>query len=368
LGERFLSGLVRSLRKGGVVACSLPGSADYIGEDLVALHAVSRQAFIRFFPQSRIIFSYPFVYLFSRDADLSGMPDSSSSPDATLFSHSYCADVCSARREEEFLVLLRSHQFPENTDFSPTAVYYGLAAWFARLSPEAGRRAFAAVVGLMRMRDHAFFLFLLPIPVLCFFRGRRSRLLVIGLINGLLGLGMEVLLLFLFQREFGSLFSLIGCFLGCFMAGLAVGALLPSDTVNAGGRFITAELFHTFFYGAALLLLFVAQRVSPFLLLPVLFGTGFFIGWEFGLLARLLKNGPGAEALGMISAFDCAGAVAGGVLVPFFFLPVMGFVGAFLLLFVLRAVACFMGTGFRVRGSGFIRDSSCRVNQSNCHR
>ncbi|MCF7847394.1 MAG: 4Fe-4S binding protein [Kiritimatiellales bacterium] len=157
---------------------------------------------------------------------------------------------------------------------------------------------------------------------------------------GFAGLALNVVLMFLFQSRFGSIFLYIGLISSLFMAGLFCGALLARRK-----NILVVTLPLHALCTVALILLPAGLPMAAYFAL--LFGFGFFSGTYIPATAMLLTS----SALRTGSAMemcDHLGGALGGLLIGILFLPTFGIYKTLILLAALLAVNILPMLGRRV--------------------
>ncbi len=148
--------------------------------------------------------------------------------------------------------------------------------------------------------------------------------------TGAVGIGAVIVLMYLYQTRFGSLYLHIGVVSSLFMAGLAVGATLARLTLTSRRESRTEILLLVVVLVHSLLLCVIASRPSEpwshamFALAFILCGlcTGFYFPIAAGRLADCgFETGRAASTL---ESADHFGAVAGGALTSLALVPVLG--------------------------------------------
>ncbi len=140
-------------------------------------------------------------------------------------------------------------------------------------------------------------------------------------------IGLDVVLLLLFQQRFGLLFHLVGLANALFMLGLAGGGALGVLVSRRPGRAALSAGVSGVVAALAVFLLPILAKAAPSeaAFLALFLVGGLFLGAPFTLAAALLKSGGAyeAESGGLLEASDHFGgaagaAVAGVLLVPLF--------------------------------------------------
>jgi len=151
---------------------------------------------------------------------------------------------------------------------------------------------------------------------------------VLILTTGLAGMALSVVLMFLYQSHFGSLYLYIGLLSSLFMLGSFLGGwmsrwLLARRNDEPRPLLPLCLLVHV---GVVAAVLALPERASPFTYAGLMTACGFFVGVYFPIAApRLEKAGRSAAAAGAsLEMFDHLGGAAGAVCSGWLLLPLLG--------------------------------------------
>ncbi len=160
--------------------------------------------------------------------------------------------------------------------------------------------------------------------------------------TGLVGMILDLAIIFTFQTLYGYLYYQIGLLVTVFMAGVALGGLYVTQRLDRIRKhlplFLTTELCITLF---SIVLPFVFSVPSPYLektaiyfLLYTLFLTmsflsGGLIGFQFPLATKIYlgttsREGTFGQAAGLLYGADLFGGFFGGLLGGVLLLPILG--------------------------------------------
>ena len=146
--------------------------------------------------------------------------------------------------------------------------------------------------------------------------------------TGLAGMSLSIVLMFLYQSRFGSLFLDIGLVSSLFMLGSSIGGILGERLLvvrRTEPRLLLPGLIvaHLLLILLVILLPITTPRVSYALLFV---GSGLFVGVYFPLAAyRLRSTGQGAARAGsVLETLDHLGGAVGAVLTGWLLLPLLG--------------------------------------------
>ena len=338
--EEFGEMLKKHLCPNGIVMISLPGSPDYLGNELLRLHSSVYHTFKRSFQYSKIICDYPVMYLFSDTCTFTDIAFRSS-PYPEFFNPFVVSDILSKYKEKRQREQLSSCVCLPNRNLYPTTIYYAFCFWFSKFSSGIGGFFSKFYFVLLHAGNYKYLFFLIVFAVFLFpskkegwGRGLPKLFYNIGFANGLVSLGFEILILFLFQIRFGYLYFFISLLIGCFMAGLSGGGFLAEKFGKPSG-IVYSELCQFLFY-LAVPVIVVYFREHFFLFGFVLVLAGFLTGFEFGLITFILKKNSIIEETGKVYALDLIGGLCSCLLIPFLILPLFGLVYSFVFLSVIK--------------------------------
>jgi spermidine synthase len=216
-----------------------------------------------------------------------------------------------------------------NTDLKPKALYYGLALWASRVGG-AGRRVLTAARGL-RLWYIIAFVAALVAPWFIWRRrlaGRPAVALAVAA-QGFVEISIEVLVIFGFQVVYGSAYLELALIVGAFMAGLAVGGLLPRPTEAATypQRLIDIMAFAAMVAFAVPPVLYLLSRwpAAPVVVLHVVFGAlAFAAGLCGGAQFVVALRAWGERGAGVLYGIDMLGSAAGAVVTAVILVPALG--------------------------------------------
>lgn len=343
----------RSLREGGIFACSHPSSENFITRDqarvLLAIRVTLERSFddITLLPGSTAHFiagagRFTVSEMLNRLAERN-VETRYISPDFLPFRFS------AERVAQLEAVIAEERVRGVNTDTRPVVPLYELLL--------EGRRLELAGIGLFEGLLHIPFfvppLVLLAVFALIFSRvtaGRAARVSVMSV--GMGSLIFQVMILLAFQSFTGYLYLALVLLTALFMAGASAGAFVTHRraVVHRGDLRIVHLIF------AALLASFVAFVITgrgwadtPFLGESILYlyaaACGFCTGLYYPLVVRTALGGERVVVPAVFYAWDLFGACAGGILVGAVLVPVTGIVGTALLIVAVHLLAAVMLVG-----------------------
>lgn len=249
---------------------------------------------------------------------------------------------------------------PLNTAVRPISALYNLLLW-SRFSAS-GEWTFASIASVLRLGR--ILAWLGGIGLCCAVAGwllRRpcwARWMAGGLIagTGFCGIGLEILLIFIYQSRFGSVYTRLGLITAMFMLGLVLGAPCGRRLAVAPGaawrRLAMLEV-----------LLLVAIAAAPYLaaagagaqsdawvesiLLAAVAFAGWAVGVEYPLANRLYcdAGGDAASSAAVTDATDHFGAALGSAAAGVVLMPLLGIAGAAAVMAGLKGLGLLMLLG-----------------------
>ncbi|RPI23941.1 MAG: hypothetical protein EHM61_18480 [Acidobacteria bacterium] len=359
----FLTEVRAALSPSGIVALQLPGSANYISDELGRFLACIRKTVSLAFPHI-VALPGPTVQFFGS----AGGPGSVTRDPVVLM------DRVRARRLEslyvrDFLIPFRlsadrvsdldkqtqvSNDTPVNRDFAPVAYYLDFIVW-GSIFGEGYRRLFGSFARVPYWIVCLLAGIFATVPVLfaMVFRDRRKRNRLARSISvqvsvgamGLTMLGLQVILLLGFQASYGFLYQQLALLIGAFMFGMSFGARLGLRVQRASLVVPRLQILVCVWLAVVYLSFSLAAKsesvVLPYLLFTVLsLLTGMVGGWHFcAALDTWARGRDGASGLGWVYAIDLVGSAVGAVAVAAYLLPVFGYAGTAGVLVVVNLVA-----------------------------
>ncbi len=359
--KEFFSMAKKKLNVDGIFVIGLSGSLTYLNDELKNLNGC-------IFNTIKSAFSYVRVF----PGDGTNLFLASDSQDISLIDKTLLANRLIERNLKANLIIPRHIEYKLhpgwqdwffrflegstqkiNYDFKPLGVFYSISYWNALFAPY--------LRGLFRWFaniDLWMFLLLFIISVTLFFlmRSVDKRLFGRGipiciLTTGFAGMLFDLALIFAFQSLYGYVFFWVGLLVSSFMAGGAIGAMTVTSILpkikNDLKFFIKTEFAIIFF---SLGLPFIFLLVYPYLegaiifhLLKILFlvlsfVSGLLISAQFPLANKIyLKDTTSlSRAAGLLYSSDLLGGWLGGIAGAVVLLPVLGLLGACMVVVLLK--------------------------------
>ncbi|MFO7871584.1 MAG: hypothetical protein R6V03_09165 [Kiritimatiellia bacterium] len=314
--------------------------------DVVLVTAESRNRFFAGGRESGLSFDREVLYEHSRD---SGVKSEVFDPRIILGT-----DVIAEEKVRFVQNRLEEARAALNTNIRPVTYFYNLMVW--------GRISDSGVTGFLKaiekLRVHTAGLWLIVFGAVCAAAGfvmRRvrkagapswSRLmfaLVIGT-TGFCAMGIEIVLIFVFQNLYGYVYAKIGLIVAMFMLGLVIGA--PSGRFFAGrgprGAVLAAVGLDSILLALLFAVPFAVRTASTWdsggtarlLMEGLIYGLVLVSGWAVGAefpVANRLYFESGAEisaGAAVTDATDHTGSAVGSIAVGVVLVPVLGIAGS----------------------------------------
>lgn len=349
--EEFFSLAKERLSKDGLLVIGLPGSLDYLNEELVNLNSCILTTLKRVFAHLRVIpGDGTNIFLASDSQDIMVLDREQVA--VRLSQRSFTAERGIPWRiqnklhpgwQKWFANYLEQGTEKINSDFRPIGVFYAISHWNALLTPE-----FRGMFQQFERADLKTIAFLVAASLLLYIvflaRSRRFYQQAISfsiVTTGFAGMIFDLMIIFVFQALYGYVFSWIGILIACFMAGAAIGALVATLVMermkNSFVLFLAIELAlicFSFGFPAVFFTLHggidtVGFALFRVLILVISIVSGFLTGSQFPLANDLyLKNSESlSRTAGLLYGSDLLGGWFGGIAGAVVLLPVLGLTG-----------------------------------------
>jgi spermidine synthase len=229
--EFFLE-VKRKLGPDGVLGFVVPSSENYISPDLERLLSSILASLRTAFPATRVVPGSNNVFLAS-DSGISVDPEflAARLRESGLQSGYFRPEMLRARLNAFRLGYLESRLAPQsarlNRDLVPASYYYHSILWASQFpGPEASLLRSFAAAGKGALLD-APFVALAMLTGAAVLARRRSSLVYLTpvAVMGMTSIVLEIAMIMVFQSFFGYVYSRVSLLLGCFMAGLFIGAV-----------------------------------------------------------------------------------------------------------------------------------------------
>ena len=312
-------------RKVKIVSLILPGNYDYIGKDTSFLHSIIYHTFKKHFRYSKFIFSYPFISIYS-NIPLNNV-NKKLIVDNDFFNRSYLKYVLDKKRAKIYIAK-NIEKTPLNTLNSQNLFFFSISHFFSFSNKKAGVFFFNYFKKITRTKILPFILSFIFFIVFLFISKKNIRSGII-FTNGFVCFGYESLLIIITQIIHGYIYSKISTVIALFMGGISAGAIISGNFLKRK-HLIYSELLNFSFYSISFLLIYLLKTMPFLLLLILIFISGFFVGFEFGIISGIEK-GEFTDKTGKLYAFDLTGGALSSISIPLLILPIFGLYLSFLI-------------------------------------
>jgi spermidine synthase len=339
--EEFFTMVRRILKEKGILVISAPGSLTYLNEELINLNLSILNTLKKVYPSVKIIPGDLNLFLASISPQILEVDSSllikrlgEREFETLSLTPYYIQYRLDSRWRDWFLNSLVSgrettanNETKINKDFHPLGTFYSLAFWNALFSPW-GQRLFS---WFERMSLRFFFIALSIFGLLFLLFGYKNVRLRKGAIpfaiisTGFAGMMFSLILIFAFQVVYGYLYYWIGLLTSIFMAGIGVGGLFMTRSLEK----VKKDLFYLSKLEVSIIILSLflpavflgpgpsfGEFFSQAIFLILCFIPGLLIGAEFPLANKIhLKTSPNLSGTaGMLYAGDLIGGWLGGLI------------------------------------------------------
>ena len=324
------------LTSDGILAFSVPSSAEYITDEMKNLNASIYYTFKQVFKNVLVIPGDHAILIGSRskrpfiqDPDSLAHLYAMTKISTEYFSKYMFEEKMPPDRIRYITNMLESVQnYRINTDTDPVTYYFDLLLWNRFLHGDNSLFSSITRTGIFAVGALAVGILFIIILV----RRRqiekreRNALAIIIACGGMIGMALNLLLLLNFQETFGSIYEMLGAMTAVSMLGLALGAMvIVRITQKHKMKFLLLVVLSALVSVVLLLpqLLHLLLRVHsmPFTLIITMFCGGL-IGMLFGIVNRLYSYHT--KDLGSIYAYDVLGSSVGALIACSVLLPVLG--------------------------------------------
>jgi spermidine synthase len=390
---QFYSQVKESLKPDGILAVRVTGGENIMGTELVDLGASMKLTLEKVFSNLVLAPGDDTWFIASDSANITGDPGTlrdrfAAIPAAAdIFPPAGLLSVYLPDRAALALKLYSSADLPQdllvNRDSRPLMHLYSLLL----AAKQSGSPVTRFVKRLVSAGPLAFFIPLLVFMVLRLIYVLRlsgqgspssfdSTFLVFS--AGVVSIGVVIVLMYLYQTRFGSLYLHVGAVSSLFMVGLTAGAVLISHLLarrSGNEPRVTSYVFAVIFVSVLIFIAIIFWPVENWT--HLIFGAAFVMcglcaGCYFPLAACQLADSQFETGLaaGKLEAADHLGASAGGLLTSLVLVPVLGTaltIVVFILLIVINVPAALLRLyrrlsfefpisdfGFRLRRLGYV--------------
>lgn len=361
--KEFFSLAKERLKEDGICVIGLPGSLDYLNEELVDLNSCIFNTLERVFSHIRVIpgdgtnlflaSDSPEILMIDREQVIGRLIHRNIRTERGLPWH--IEQKLHPGWQSWFSRFLEGGTEEINSDFRPLGIFYSISHWNALFAP-----SLSGVFRQFERTNLKTIVLLVVISLLLYFllltKKRRffQQALSFSIITtGFTGMIFDLMIIFTFQALYGYVFSWIGILVASFMAGAASGAsvatLAMARMKNCFRLFITIELViicFSFGFPVVFFALHTGLDTSGFVLFRMMilfisFLSGFLTGAQFPLANELYlrKSKSLSSTAGLLYASDLLGGWFGGIAGAVLLLPVLGLTGTCISVGLLKLVS-----------------------------
>ncbi|MBL6988651.1 MAG: fused MFS/spermidine synthase [Bacteriovoracaceae bacterium] len=316
--QEFFKIVKGALGKGGILSFALSSSANYDSEELKQFSSSVYKALANCFEQIIIIPGGQNYFLASASALSYNIGDKIKKEklDTKFVNSNYLKSILTPDRLRQAKVLVQSNSLV-NRDLSPIGYYYHFQYWLKKLDA-------TLLIPI---------LLILGIVIVVFILLAKSSELADSftlLSSSFSAMGMQVILILLYQIRFGYLYNQLSFIITCFILGLAIGAFFGSK-LNTSRLLLKADFLIVLF-----IFVIVIGPLSSAFATPV-YNTlfGILLG---GQLAYIAKTSPvnATETAGFVYALDFLGGALGAFLISAFMIPYLGIHKSLLIIMLIK--------------------------------
>lgn len=316
------------LRKGGIIALSLPHSTGYIGRRMQTANGSIYNSLASVFRHVEVT-SQEYGGLFASDSAFSVAPEilehrfMQRELTTRYFNRYIFRDAFSSHNTEYVRQRLEEISL-ENTDLRPSAYLYTVMLW----AEKHGGRFLTSLLTVRRVHVVLFSSIIFACVFLAAFRKKRRTLFFSVFSTGFSGMSFMLAVILAYESIHGFVYEMIGLLSALFMAGLWTGTFITRKMRNALRGLCALEL--ATILTASVSSLFFNEELF-FYMLVFLFGM--ITGGQFSTANLSLAD---QEAGGKLYAFDLAGSFLGAMLSSLIIIPLFGVSDALLLIAMIK--------------------------------
>ena len=315
--QEFFGEVKRTMKKGGILSFSLGYSPNYLSDvqrkKLSVIYTSAKRCF-----EAVLVLPGEKAYFLCRDGELrSEIPELLKAKSVrTSYVEGFYAGNVTAERISDLRKAIDS-QAPVNSDFKPRIMPLLFKEWFMKHGSS----------------PLPFILALTGLTVIYVIFLRKEEYILFS--TGLATMGVEMILLFVFQVMYGYIYFKVGPIITAFLLGLLPGALIGNIRAKPGTWLLVSDVILFCLLAMMFSWSFYPDRDLPtFAFLVYGFVFSFFCGFQFPLAARLIgeQRSPAAGCL----AADLAGAALGAITAGTLLIPMWGAKAAIFFLLLLK--------------------------------
>jgi len=235
-------------------------------------------------------------------------------------------------------------EFPENTDLKPVCFSLTVLIWLSKFIP--------SLMNInIKLNTYIILFFILALIIytflsICLKKKRKHLLTNLAFMAGFIGIGIESIIIVIYQSQYGSLFQDIGYLFTAFMSGLGLGAYFMNKYFYHNTGLVKKKLKTTGYMIICLLCLFL---ILFLLLIHINIGINLFFSVLFIFINGLLISSIFAYAslsgeekqykiISPLYAVDVAGGAFGSILFSLFLIPISGILFSILILLIFSLI------------------------------
>ncbi len=359
--KEFYQMCKKRLKENGILVFLSPGSLTYMSQEMINLNASLIVTIKHVFKFLKIIpGDYNILIASSNESITMITPDtltqrmSDLQLQTQLLSDFHIHFKLDSMRFKWFAnEIRRAEQIPINGDFHPIALYYDLDFWNSIHSPK-----FAAFFKKLKNFKLSNLIIVTAILfVLLFFfqqyRYRWRKLFIVSPIvsTGFAGMGIDLLIVLVFQSIYGYIYHWIGLLITSFMVGLTLGGLWMTRSLKKINDhyffFLKLEIIILLYIILVMGILFLLNKIqahtfmlsmSQYVLLILNALCGYLVGAQFPLANKIhLENEHNfTKTAGILYAADLIGAWTSSLFVTIAFIPLLGVMNTCLLILIIK--------------------------------
>jgi len=350
--EEFFKKIKYLLNEEGIFTLSLPGSLSYLNPALKNLNGSILNTLENVFKVLVIPGDYNLYLCAKKELKLTSknLLDklNQTNIETKLFNNQYLQYRLSSSWKDWFLEQIKGYKsLKKNQNLSPISMFYSIWQWNSLFSPKT-----ESIFKLLDKFNFRFFwLGILLIGLILLFlkrffkQAKKMELWLAIATTGFMGMGLELIILYMYQVFFGYIFSHIGLLTTFFMAGLTLGALNQTKNLEKKDRssFLKIELF---ILGLVILCLtlFLLLNQYNFLRIPAIFFlltflTGILVGEEFPLANKLYYSSQITKTAGILYSLDLLGACFSCLFISLIMVPLAGITQSLLFILSLKILS-----------------------------
>ena len=359
--KEFYQMCKKRLKENGILVFLSPGSLTYMSQEMINLNASLIETIKHVFKFLRIIPGDYNILIASSDESIKTItPDilyqrmSNLSLQTQLLSDFHIHFKLDSMRLKWFEnEISRAEKLPINSDFHPIALYYDLDFWNSIHSPKFA--AFFKKLKFFRL-SHLIIVTVIVFVLLFYFQQYRYRwrkLFIVSPIvsTGFAGMGVDILIVLVFQSFYGYIYHWIGLLITSFMVGLTLGGLWMTRSLKKINDhyffFLKLEILISLYLILLMGILFLLYKlqahafmlsVNQYVLLILNALCGYLVGAQFPLANKIhLENKHKfTKTAGILYAADLIGAWTGSLFVTIAFIPLLGVMNTCLLILIIK--------------------------------